>query len=373
MDNEFTGQDTKSVAHWLRLAMVRGVGPMLGHKLVQAAGNIDELWTSGARELSEIEGVGPQLLNALRQSAPDSAEATMAYCRHHDIQLLCPDDSAWPESLNLIEDAPLVLFIRGDADHLNHRRLLAIVGARKASREGRLITRRWSRYFSDRGVAVVSGMAYGIDAAAHGGALEGLAPTVAILGCGLACLSEEQQRQVEAISRQGCVISEFFPEVSARPEFFPRRNRVIAALAQATLVMEADLRSGSLITARQAADYGRDVLAVPGSVLARNHAGCHQLIRDGAVLAESAENVLQHMGWLTKSVAEKMYTPNSSEEALVLHLLNRETMHVDALAETCGLTVPELSPILLRFELQGVVERLPGSRYLLACNIRESS
>ena len=215
-------------------------------------------------------------------------------------------------------------------------------------------------------------MAYGIDAAAHGGALEGPAPTLAILGCGLGCLSEEQLRQVDAISRQGCVISEFFPEVSARPEHFPRRNRIIAALAQATLVMEADLRSGSLITARQAADYGRDVLAVPGSVLASNHAGCHQLIRDGAVLAESAENVLQHMGWHAKAIAGKTYTPNSSEEALVLRLLNRETMHVDALAETCGLTVPELSPILLRFELQGVVERLPGSRYLLAVELRDT-
>jgi DNA processing protein len=214
-------------------------------------------------------------------------------------------------------------------------------------------------------------MAYGIDAAAHGGALESSSPTLAVLGCGLGRLSEEQQRQVEAVSRQGCVVSEFFPDVSARPEFFPRRNRIIAALAQATLVMEADLRSGSLITARQAAGYGRDVLAVPGSVLASNHAGCHQLIRDGAELAESAENVLQHLGWLAESIVRKTYTPNSAEEALILRLLDRETMHVDALAETCGLTVPELSPILLRFELQGVVERLPGSRYLLAVELRD--
>lgn len=361
-----------SAAHWLRLAMVRGVGPMLGRKLVQAVGGIDKLWASGTQELAEIEGVGSQLLKALRQSVPDAARATMDYCQQHEIQLICPDDSAWPESLSVIEDAPLVLFVRGDVAHLNHSRLLAIVGARKASREGRLITRRWSRYFSDRGVAVVSGMAYGIDAAAHGGALEGISPTLAVLGCGLACLSEEQQRQVEAVSRQGCVISEFFPEVSARPEFFPRRNRIIAALAQATLVMEADLRSGSLITARQAADYGRDVLAVPGSVLASNHAGCHQLIRDGAGLVENAACVLQYMGWHAKSTAGKTYTPNSSEEALILRSLKCETMHVDALAETCGLTVPELSPILLRFELQGVVERLPGSRYLLAMELRDT-
>lgn len=361
-----------SAAHWLRLAMVRGIGPILGRKLVQAAGNIENLWSTEANDLVEIEGVGSQLLQALRQSVPDSAQTTMDYCRDHDIQLICPDDSVWPESLFDIEDAPLVLFVRGDVAHLNHRRLLAIVGARKASREGCLITRRWSKYFSDRGIAVVSGMAYGIDASAHGGALEGLSPTLAVLGCGLAHLSEEQQRQTEAISRQGCVISEFFPEVAARPEFFPHRNRIIAALAKATLVMEADLRSGSLITARRAADYGRDVLAVPGSVLANNHAGCHQLIRDGAALAESADCVLQYMDWFAQPAAGKKYTPASSEEALILQLLNSGAMHVDALAESCGLTVPELSPILLRFELQGVVERLPGSRYLLAVELRDT-
>jgi len=352
--------------------MVPGIGPMLGRKLIQTVGGIDALWMSSTQQLAEIEGIGPQLLKALKQSTSDAAEATMVYCQQHHIQLICPDDPAWPASLAAIEDAPLVLFVRGDVTHLNHRRLLAVIGARKASREGRLITRRWSKYFSDRGIAIVSGMAYGIDAAAHGGALEGLSPTLAVLGCGLGCLSEEQQRQVEAVSRQGCVISEFFPEVSARPEFFPRRNRIIAALAQATLVMEADLRSGSLITARQAADYGKDVLAVPGSVLASNHAGCHQLIRDGAQLVENAENVLLCMGWTGKPVVGKTYTPNSSEEALILQLLDRETMHVDALAETCGLTVPELSPILLRFELQGVVERLPGSRYLLAMELRDT-
>jgi len=363
---------SEPAAHWLRLTMVRGAGPVLGRKLVQAAGSIETLWATGAGQLSALDGVGPQLLMALRQSTPDAVKTTLAYCQQHDIQLICPDDSVWPVSLQSIEDAPLVLFVRGDTESLNHKRLLAIVGARKASREGRLITRRWSRYFSDRGVAVVSGMAYGIDAAAHGGALEGLSPTLAVLGCGLGRLSEEQHSQVAAVSRQGCVISEFLPDVSARPEFFPLRNRIIAALAQATLVMEADLRSGSLITARQAADYGKDVLAVPGSVLAGNHAGCHQLIRDGATLAESAENVLQHMGWLAQSTAGKTYVPNSAEEALILQLLERESMHVDALAETCGLTVPELSPILLRFELQGVVERLPGSRYLLAMELRDT-
>jgi len=137
--------------------------------------------------------------------------------------------------------------------------------------------------------------------------------------------------------------------------------------------MEADIRSGSLITARQAGDYGREVMAVPGSVLAGNHAGCHLLIREGSSLAESADSVLQHMGWQTYTADQKSNkrscVPTSDQEGLILRSMAHEIMHVDAIAKSCGLTMPELSPILLAFELQGVVERLPGSRYFLAVEL----
>jgi len=200
---------------------------------------------------------------------------------------------------------------------------------------------------------------------------------VAVLGCGLATLTEQQQNQVRAITERGCVISEFLPEVTAKPEHFPRRNRIIAGLSHATLVMEADIRSGSLITARNAIDYGREVFTVPGSVLGGNHAGCHQLIREGAVLTENADNVLQSMGWMSgdgeTAAGGKAYQPANADELKLLQALTGGSMHLDHLAETCGLTVPELSPIVLRLELQGVIERLPGSRYLLACVILEST
>ena len=356
---------------WLRLAMLRGVGPVQGRRLVEAAGDIATLWKASPVELLGIEGVGDKLVAALRQSTPEAARSIMEHCHQRGIQVICPEDDAWPDSLKAVDDAPLLLFVQGDATALSHPRRLAMVGARRASREGRLVARRWSRYLSEQGVAVISGMAYGIDAEAHGGALEGESPTIAVLGSGLACLSEQQRRQAEAISRQGCVVSEFLPEVAPRPEFFPRRNRIIAGLAQATLVVEADLRSGSLITARQAAGYGREVLAVPGSVLAGNHAGCHQLIRDGAVLAASAGEVLEYLGWKRDDYASRFYQPASDQEAILLDRIGREGAHVDALAESCGLTMSELSPILLRLELDGVIERLPGSRYLLAVELRE--
>ena len=229
---------------------------------------------------------------------------------------------------------------------------------------------RWSRSFSDHGITTISGMAYGIDAAVHGGALEGLSPTIAVLGCGLASVNEVQQAQIEAICRQGCVISEFLPDQGARPEQFPRRNRIIAALARATLVVEADLRSGSLITARCAANYGREVLAVPGSVLSSGHAGCHQLIEDGAMLAQDPASVMRQLAWQGDSIKsgkrKRTFQPGSENEAKIVEILGRESLHLDELTETCGLTLPELSPILLGLELQGVIQRLPGSRYQLS-------
>jgi len=367
---------TDQASAWLRLAMVRGIGPMTGRRLVQAAGGIERLWSQSPQVLKTVDGIGPQLLTALGQNLDQAVESVVELCRQRGIGLLCPDDPGWPVTLQPFDDAPLLLFFQGDVCSLNSARMLAVVGARRASRESCLITRRWCHYLSDRQICVVSGMAYGIDAAAHGGALEGNSPTVAVLGSGLATLSEQQLQQVQAIASQGCVVSEFFPQVTARPEYFPRRNRIIAALSHATLVMEADVRSGSLITARKAIDYGREVFSVPGSVLGGNHAGCHQLIREGATLTENADDVLQSMGWAPgeKGLAAggKTYQPADSDEAKLLQALSTGSMHLDHLAETCGLTVPELSPILLRLELQGVIERLPGSRYLLSVELHQT-
>jgi len=355
---------------WLRLALVKGIGPVLGRRLVDACGGIGAIWPLDPESLKRVEGVGNRLIEALAASRPEAAENIARLCREHEISLISSEDSDWPAGLIGTDDAPMVLFVAGDPARLNSKRMLAVVGARRASREGRLLARRWSRYCCEHGVTIVSGMAYGIDAEAHGGALEGGGPTVAVLGCGLQRLNEQQSRQVAAICANGCVVSEFLPETDARPENFPRRNRIIAALSAATVVVEADVGSGSLITARNAAAYGREVFAVPGSVLGGNHSGCHALIRDGAILADSAESMLSELGWQRGVAAPGSsasgYVPATAEEAEVLAALGRECMHVDEICQTCGLTLSKLSPILLALELQGVIERLPGSRYLLS-------
>jgi len=355
-------------AAWLRLLGTPGIGPVTARQLATACGGVCEIWKKTADELSGIEGVGRKAVQAIAGTGPDAAMSIMQQCAELGIDTLCLDDEAYPAALRQCDDAPPVLFARGQLPSLDHIRLLAVVGARKADSEARLLTRRWSRALAMQGVGIVSGMAYGIDAAAHGGALEaGNAPTIAVLGCGLAApLSPVQQKQIAAIGENGCVLSEFLPQEEARPEHFPKRNRIIAGMTAATLVVQADLRSGSLITARLAAGYGREVLAVPGSVLAGRHAGCHQLLRDGASLAESPEDILRLMHWQGgEKSAHPDYAPASAQEAAILQALGDEIMHIDALAEHCALTVPELSPILLGLELIGVVESLPGSRYTL--------
>ncbi|MDQ6966677.1 MAG: DNA-processing protein DprA [Mariprofundaceae bacterium] len=355
---------------WLRLACTAGIGPVSGRQLATACGGAIAIWQTPPEDLKSIEGVSERALQALAASTPQQAEDILALCAAQGIGVLCLEDDAYPTRLRQLDDAPLILFARGRIAALNHPRQLAVVGARKADNEGRLLTRRWCAHLAAQDISIISGMAYGIDAAAHGGALdagETAAPTIAVLGCGLASpFSPVQQKQIAAISERGCVVSEFFPEEEARPANFPRRNRIIAGLSAATLVMQADIKSGSLITARLAGDYGREVLALPGSTLAGRHAGCHQLLRDGATLVESNDDILLAMGWQGGARTPRIaYTAANEHEAKIMAVLDGSIMHIDALAEDCGLTVSELSPILLGLELLGVVDALPGSRYTL--------
>ena len=207
--------------------MARGVGPRIGRQLTSVFGSVEALWQTPAAELEQRDGVSAKLARSLQNVDQKAVEAVVQTCRNSNIKLICLEDEFYPQRLLACDDAPPILFAQGDASVLNNPYRLSVVGARKASKEGRVIARRWSRYCSERGVTVVSGMAYGIDAAAHGGALEGDAGTIAVLGSGLkAVLGEPQKRQVEAITGDGCVVSQYLPEVTARPEQFPQRNRI---------------------------------------------------------------------------------------------------------------------------------------------------
>ena len=355
---------------YLRLCLVPGVGAYTAQQLIEHFGSIDAIWQQTPASWQSIEGIGPKLSQALSEATSTKAQHALdqliTQCAAANIQIISNEDDVWPEGLMSCNDSPLVLFVKGQPACLQSQKILAIVGARKASPEGKLIARRWSTYCSNQNVCVISGMAPGIDSAAHGGSLDAEKAGIAVLGYGLEAGSAQQRIQIDALAERGCVLSEYPPQTVAKAGYFPQRNRLIAGIAQALVVVEGGLKSGSLITARQALNYGREVFAVPGSVLNDIHAGCHQLLKDGAILATDAEEILQNLSWNTAKRVKKNYQPNSEIEAKIIKALGRETLHIDALAEDCSLTVPDLSSILLRLELEGVIEKLPGSRYTLS-------
>ena len=287
------------------------------------------------------------------------------------ITVLDPD---YPSLLRQIPDPPAALFARGDVTLLASPQL-AMVGSRNPSVEGRRNAEEFAAYLVKCGLTITSGMALGIDAASHRGALKGGGRTVAVWGTGLDKAYPPRNRDLaEGIAAQGLIVSEFPPGTPPLPIHFPRRNRIISGLSVGTLVVEAASRSGSLITARLASEQGREVFAIPGSIHNPMARGCHRLLREGAKLVESAADILEELapllGIQTPEVALTAAADSAAEAPsedpeykLLLNSLDFAPTSVDALVERTGLTPEVVSSMLLMLELQGHVEASPGGRY----------
>jgi DNA processing protein len=288
------------------------------------------------------------------------------------VRLIPVDHPDFPPLLRQIPDPPVALFTRGDASLLNAPQL-AMVGSRNPSVEGRRNAEEFAAYLVRCGLVITSGMALGIDAASHRGALKGGGKTVAVWGTGLDRPYPPRNRELaEEFAAQGLLVSEFPPGTPPLPTHFPRRNRLISGLAVGTLVVEAASRSGSLITARLASEQGREVFAIPGSIHNPMARGCHRLLRDGAKLVESAGDILEELAPLLKlelPAAEPANetasggAPEDPEYRLLLNSLDFAPTSVDSLVERTGLTPDVVSSMLLMLELQGHVEASPGGRY----------
>jgi DNA processing protein len=274
-------------------------------------------------------------------------------------------DTDYPPWLLQIADPPLLLYLQGRTELLTSPSL-AIVGSRQPSAQGLDNARSFARTLSQQGWTIVSGLAAGIDGAAHEGALAGQASTVAVVGTGIDRAYPLSNRALaQRIAERGLIVSELALGTPPLAANFPQRNRLIAGLSRGTLVVEAALRSGSLITARLAAEAGREVMAVPGSVLAPQSRGCHALIRQGAVLVESPEQVLEELNGLS-ALADASPAPapiESLPEDAVLRALGHDPQSIDGLIDRCGWPAPALTAHLLRLELEGRVARLPGGLY----------
>ncbi|MBY0241589.1 MAG: DNA-processing protein DprA [Burkholderiaceae bacterium] len=371
----------RDAAAWLRLAETPHVGPVAAKALLAEVPDPAALFDTDpallAAWLAEVPGCHVEAaVRALREPTPGwlaqvgrMAEHALAWAAQPGRSLLVVGDADYPSRLHAIVDPPVLLYIEGDRSLLS-RPAVGVVGARKASAQGLVHAGQFARGLSQAGLVVVSGLALGIDAAAHHGSMNGPGSTVAVIGTGIdVAYPRRNLALMRQIAQQGCIVSEYPLGTPPRPEHFPRRNRILSGLSLGVLVVEAAAQSGSLITARLAADQGRDVMAIPGSIHAPLARGCHELIRKGAILVESVEQVLEVVRPGTSSsggaVSDKAQRRAAvhGELAQLLVALGHDPAPAEALARRAGLPLPDTQGHLLALELAGLVERLPGGIY----------
>ncbi len=359
------------LAGWLRLTLTPGVGPDAARRLLAAFGLPESLFTQPPAALRQVVSAAQAL--ALAQPPEGFAtqlQATLDWlAAGSDRRIVALGDAGYPAALLQLEDPPPLLYSIGSLAPDAIGPALAIVGSRNPTPQGTDNARQFARSFSNAGLAVVSGLALGIDAAAHLGALEGAGATVAVVGTGLDRVYPKQHHELaHRIAARGAIVSEFALGTPPLAHHFPRRNRLIAALSQGTLVVEAAVQSGSLITARLASEQGKDVFAIPGSIHAPQARGCHALIKQGAKLVESAQDVLEELPvFASISVANKpestLATGQNDAENALLAALGHDPASLDALQARTGLPPANLQAQLLALELEGRVARLPGGLF----------
>ncbi len=364
--------EREELGAWLRLTLTPGLGDTSARRLLAAFGPPETLYTQTPPALQAV--LTPAQAEALLQIPEGWAallDSTWAWLQAEPATraVVALGDPAYPQALLNIEDPPLLLYLSGRLDlPLDSARSLAIVGSRNPTPQGALNARQFAMALAEQGLTIVSGLALGIDGAAHEGALAGMRSadrlaTVAVVGTGADRVYPKSHHALaHRISERGLIVSEYplgTPPLAAN---FPRRNRLIAGLSNATLVVEAALQSGSLITARLAAEQGKEVFAIPGSIHATQSRGCHVLIRQGAKLVESAQDVLEDLpGWVDSTTPSATPSPpvhKATDE--VLQALGLDPVSLDALQARTGLDIARLQARLMALELEGLVARLPG-------------
>ena len=353
-----SGEETKA---WLELALIPKLGPAAQRKLLRAFGAPREALQASPIEVARAAG---EAAAAALRSGPDSTlvHRSLEWLQEDGNHLLTLADERFPQVLLEIADPPLLLFVKGRVELLEHP-ALAVVGSRSATTRGIRDAEAFAQALSDSGLTIISGLAIGIDSAAHRGGLLGASSSVAVVGTGLDKVYPARNRQLaHRLAVEGALVSEFPLGTPPLASNFPRRNRIISGLARGCLVIEAALHSGSLITARQAADQGREVFAVPGSIHSPLSKGCHWLLKQGAKLVESAQDVLEELGMAPKApsrVQQDSPALTASASAL-LSVMGFEPVDPDTIYDRAAVSAHIAGPILLQLELDGYVARLPG-------------
>jgi len=357
--------EAEALKHWLALVRAHGIGPARASQLLAAFHSPEGIYAAGPRGWRSV-GLEGSLHGSLAKPDWNSVDSDMRWLEAPGRDFITIEDPRYPPQLRETLGAPMALFTQGDPDLLPLPQL-GIVGARSASPQGLENARAFAAELARRGLVITSGLALGIDGAAHEGALQADGFTIAVFGTGLDRVYPARHRELaHRIAGKGLLVSEFPPETASKPENFPKRNRIISALSLGVLVVEATHDSGSLITARYANEQGRDVFAIPGSIHNPMARGCHKLIRQGAKLVETVDDILEeiapHIARHRETNAVSSHGDSSPDEAL-LAAFGDDPIAFDELITRSGLAVDVLSTALLRLELQGQVLAASGGRY----------
>jgi len=362
----------ENILPWFVLKSVPGIGNHLFKRLIDRFNSPENVFEASGKDLLKVEGITPRLVAAIQHhKICDSVKKDIDLVVKKGYKIVTLSDTDYPPLLLQIPDPPPFLYVFG---HLNGSfKNIAVVGSRNATEYGISTTRRLCKDLALLEMTIVSGMALGIDSAAHQGALMGKGNTIAVLGSGLEIVYPAENRKLfHAIAENGAVISEFPLLTEPEPYNFPIRNRIISGISLGTVVVEATKRSGSLITARLSAEQNREVFAIPGNIHSFKSTGTHTLIKQGAKLVEHAQDIMEELSNIIGAPHKKDKTGNeimeltlqlSSEESLVFESIGAYPVHIDDLARKLSMKPGKLSSILLQLELKGIVHQSPGKLF----------
>jgi DNA processing protein len=349
---------------WLSLSQIEGLGCQTFCQLLKTFGSPSEIYRKKFKELRAVvsEKIALEIGQGVDQTGLQDTLTWLAQANNHLVTLA---DADYPKALLEIADPPPLLYAKGNLALLN-KLSIAIVGSRNASVQGEKNAEAFAQGLAEHGLCIVSGLALGIDGAAHRGALKAKGDTIAVVGTGLDMVYPAQHRDLaHQIASNGLIISEFPLGTLSKPQNFPRRNRLISGLSLGCLVVEANLKSGSQITARLSAEQGREVFAIPGSIHSPLAKGCHQLIKQGAKLVDSLQDIVEELN-LSKAVSAPLAeenSPTNQDQQTLLDAMAYDAISIETLVQLTGLTVSTLSSMLTLLELEGRITGLAGGQY----------
>jgi len=358
----------------LRLNMAQGVGAIKCRKLVEHFGSPEAVFGASESQLACVSDIGPRVAYGIREAARSAdVESELKLAEQHQVRIVPYTDPSYPRNLRSVYDPPLLLYVKGelkDTDAL----AMAIVGSRRASFYGQSQAERLASGLATAGFCIISGLARGIDAAAHRGALKAKGRTIAVLGSGLARIYPREHGELaDLVAKNGALLSELPMATAPNKGNFPPRNRLISGLALGVVVVEAAVYSGSLVTAKWAAEQGREVFAVPGPVDSLSSRGPHRLIKDGAKLVENVQDIVQELGPLAETLeieGETVEDPRAlslnAQESQIFNLLSSAPKSIDQIIEETGLPAAATASTLLILEIKKLAKQLSGKRFVKA-------